>query len=123
MAVIERTKQFANPEKNAGVIMGRVIFLNVSELSAPKSMEASSMEGSICSMAAIPFLIPTGRFLNTSRTMIMNPVPVKAVGINRDGVLKARIYPIPTTVPGTAKVSILENSIAFFPKNCFLLIR
>ena len=43
IAVMHLTKEKANPEKNAGVIIGRVILLKVVALPAPKSVDASSI--------------------------------------------------------------------------------
>jgi hypothetical protein len=60
IAVIARTKANTSPEKYAGSIKGRVIFEKVLRESAPRSIAASSIEGSICRRMATPDSMPTG---------------------------------------------------------------
>jgi hypothetical protein len=67
--------------------------------------------------------MPTGIFLKIRSVVMIQAVPVNTNGNSADLWLKARIYPMPTTVPGTAKVSMDTNSMVARPINFFLITR
>jgi len=113
MAVMARTNENTNPEKIAGRIRGSTILLNVRRLLAPNVMEASSRARSICCKAAIAERMPTGMLRKIKQIIRMAAEPVKING----AVLNDMTYPIPTTVPGIAKLSIEVNSNGALPKN------
>lgn len=117
--VIDRTNEYTNPENNADFINGKETRQNVVKLFAPKLVEASSIEGSTCLKLFAPASIPTVIFLNVNAIIKIAAVPVSSKGLS----LKARTYPIPTTVPGTANVRIVENSISFFPTKFLRIIK
>ena len=62
-------------------------------------------------MAASPARMLVVMSRKTKQTTRMSPVYANSTG----GVLKARMYAMPTTVPGTAKFSIAMNSNARLP--------
>ncbi len=72
---------------NAGLTNGMVIQRNVYDVSAPRFVEASSMDGSIWIKDATPASIATGISLNMKQRTIIAAVPVN----NNGGWLKAKI--------------------------------
>ena len=82
---------------------------------ARRLSEASSSDLSIWPKPAMPARIPTGTLRITIEIMTMAAVPVRYTG----ALLKARMYDTPATVPGTAKHSMVVNSMVFLPLNCW----
>jgi len=98
-AVMARTNEYTRPEKNACLSIGKLMRRKVTAPVAPSIVEASSIDLSICKSVEVPASIPTGIFLNANAIISKKADPVHINGLS----LNARIYPIPTTVPGTAK--------------------
>src|SRR5512137_1615825 len=106
MAVTDRTKLNTSAEMMAGRIKGKTIRQRVVANEARNVTEASSSALSIWANAAMPLRMPTGMFRKINEMTRMAAPPVK----RRGGWLKARMYPMPITVPGTAKDSMEVNS-------------
>lgn len=87
-AVIPRTKENTMPEKNGCFNRGSVTLRKVSPLPAPRMMDASSIDRSICRSVDDPDSMDTDMFLKIKAATMINAVPVKINGF----VLNALIY-------------------------------